>query len=107
MGTTAYNQYLEDCCTRTHTAMAQNDAAVTPMTADSVTPALSAECCAFLTRQAALILAPSKDPASDHQLVLDVMQSMPHRDPNTFQFILAVNFAYLIVQMILTGKMND
>ena len=106
----AYSRCLEDAATRAHTAVPQAVATMTVTTVVFVTPAPPAECGAFLTEQAALIMAPPKDPTTlDHQLVLDIIQStMPNRDPNTFQFILAVNFAYLmIVQMILTDKMDD
>ena len=104
----AYNHCLEDAATRACTTVAQAVATMTATTVVFVTPAPPAECGAFLTEQAALIMAPPKDPTTlDHQLVLDIIQSMPNRDPNTFQFILAVNFAYLIVQMILTDKMDD
>tara|TARA_B110001450_G_scaffold105793_1_gene100190 strand:+ start:84 stop:488 length:405 start_codon:yes stop_codon:yes gene_type:complete len=104
----AYNRCLEDAATRACTTVAQAVATMTATTVVFVTPAPPAECGAFLTEQAALIMAPPKDPTTlDHQLVLDIIQSMPNRDPNTFQFILAVNFAYLIVQMILTDKMDD
>ena len=106
----AYSCCLENAATRAHTAVPQAVATMSVTTVVFVTPAPPAECGAFLTEQAALIMAPPKDPTTlDHQLVLDIIQStMPNRDPNTFQFILAVNFAYLmIVQMILTDKMDD
>ena len=86
----AYNRCLEDAATRARTTVAQAVATMTATTVIFVTPAPPAECGgAFLTEQAALIMAPPKDPTTlDHQLVLDIIQSMPNCDPNTFQFIL-------------------
>ena len=40
--------------------------------------------CAFLTKQAVVIMGPWKDLISDHQLVIDIMHSIQDCNPNLF-----------------------